>query len=173
MNHGEPPSRELKKPEWDPNAKEESLELIASWLNETARAAFLENGNHPHMVYFITENGEMAGYQLPYGISPEQRKEILMREAAEIKPFGIIQIIIKEIYHPKLYGQTNVRFIGNVDADREEVVCDCLLTRMLSRSGQEKTWANPILHEGDHLILGDCVVTYPQKVSPELSELHH
>jgi len=173
MNPGEAHNRELEKPSWNPNAQEESLESYASWLNDIARAAFLENGSHPHVVFFITDNGEIAGYEFPYGISPKQRDEILMREAAEIKPFGIIQITIKEIYNPKLYGQFNVRFIGAVDPDNEELVCDCLLIRMLSKNGQEKSWANPILHDGDHLTLADSILTYPQRSSPELNEFHH
>jgi hypothetical protein len=172
MNYGAA-HHELEKPVWDPNAKEESLEAYASWLNEIARAEFLENGSHPHMVFFVLDSGEISGYQLPYGMLPSQRDRILLREVAEIKPFGLIQISIKEIYHPKLYGQLNVRFIGNVRSDSDEVVCDCLLVRMLSRNGKEKTWANPILHEGDHLTLADCVITLPEKPSPGLNELRH
>lgn len=153
----------IEKPEWNPNAKEESLELYASWLNEIARAAFLETGSHPQMFFFITDDGEIKGCQFRDGLDQKKRNEVLFQQAAEIKPFGTIQIIITQIYHPKLAGHDNVRFAGSNDPDDKETVRDCLLIRMLSRNGKDKSWANPILRDGNHAFLADCVVTYPQE----------
>ena len=145
------------KPEWNPNAKEESLEKYAAWLNNLARRAFVENGGYPDSCFLITEDGRIMGYVLS---EEEKAEEVVARESEEIKPFGTIEIMIKPVYHPKLYSQY-LRLIEETDIPKD-LIRDCLLTRMNSRNGPEKIWASFILGERESARLSDCFVTHPK-----------
>lgn len=137
----------MPKPKWNPNSKEESLELYASWLNELARMAFLENGAYPESFFFITDDGEILACLLPENISKEQREDVLHRQNSEINPFGTIQIIVKHVYYSKLFNQYLVR--------------ECLLTKLINK-GKEKIWANFVTRNGENVSLEDCRVSQPE-----------
>jgi len=159
-----PPDK--KMPPWDPNAKEESLELYASWLNQIARGAFLETGHHQQMFFYVTDAGAIQSCLFRDGLPLKERDIVLRQEAEKIKPFGTIQVIIKEIMHPQLSAHPkaqDVRFVGEDESDTKEMVRDCLLVRMLSRTGREIMWANPIVRKDGRLVLADTVVTYPEQ----------
>jgi hypothetical protein len=134
-------------------------------MNQIARGAFLEEGRHPNMFLFVTEKGGIEGCQFPTDISQAQRDDILSREFSRIKPFGTIQILITTIYDLNLFSSDpkfrKLRFIGSVDSEPKELSRECLLVRMLSRTGKDKFLANPIIKEGDRLALMDTVETYP------------
>jgi len=151
-------------PPWNHEDKEGSLEAYAAWLNQVARGAFLEEGHHPEMFLFVTEKGGIEGCQFPAGISQEQRDDIVTREVSRLKPFGTIQILIKTIYDLKLFSIPKfqkLRFIGATDSEPNITSRECLLVVMMSRTGKEKYWANPIVKEGHRLTLMDTVETYP------------
>lgn len=153
-------------PPWNRKDKDGSLGKYAAWINQIARGAFLEDGCHPHMFLFVTEKGEIKGCQFRDGLPQEQRNAVIRSEASRIKPFGTIQILIKTIYDLKLTSNPKlqkVRFIGAVDSEPEILSRDCLLIIMLSRTGRDKHWANPIIQEGDRLALMDTVEVYPVK----------
>jgi len=152
-----------EKPPWDPNDKESSLEQYASWLNAIACGAFLQDGHHSEMFFFVTETGELLGCQFRDGLPREKTNAVIHQQASEIKPFGTIQIIITKIYHPKLTSHPKskgLRFVGASSPDSDELERDCLIVRMLSKAGKDKIWANPILQYGDHPVLGNTFETY-------------
>jgi hypothetical protein len=151
-----PPKK--KMPPWDPKEKEKSLVLYASWLNQIARAAFLESGHHQQMFHFVTDAGDILSCLIRDGLPLKKRDALLRQEAAKIKPFGTIQVVMKKIYRPKAQ---DVRLAGDDDSDTREMVRDCLLVRMLSRTGKEIMWVNPIVRKDGRLVLADPVVTYP------------
>jgi hypothetical protein len=153
-----------EKPPWDPNDKEASLERYASWLNAIARGAFHQDGRHPETVFFVRETGDIEAMMFRDHSSREERNALIRKQASEIKPFGTIRIIITKIYHPKLVspGFKGVKFAGASSPDSHELEADCLIVQMLSKSGKEKSWINPILYDGDQPVLGDTVEMYPE-----------
>jgi hypothetical protein len=88
---------QTEQPPWDPSDKEKSLEEYASWLNQIARGAFLKDGHHPQMFFFVTENGDIKGCQFRDGLPREKIDATIQQQASEIEPFGTIQILVTKI----------------------------------------------------------------------------
>ena len=149
---------------WDPNNKEKSLEEYALWLNQIARGAFLQLGHHQQMFFFVTEAGEIEGCQFRDGLSQEKRDAAIQQQQSLIKPYGTIQILITQIYHPLLTSHPKAQqllFAGDTELSSKELVRDCLLVRVLSRNGKDKMLANPIIREGNRVVLAPMVIASP------------
>jgi len=153
-----------EKPSWDPNDKEKSLEEYALWLNQIARGAFLQYGHHTQMFFFVTETGEIEGCEFRDGLPREKRDATIQQQQLLIKPYGTIQILITQIYHPMLGSHPKAKqiaFVGDAESSSKELVRDCLIVRVLSRNGKDKMFANPIIREGDRMVLASTVVASP------------
>jgi len=157
-------SPDKNRPRWDSNAKDKSLELCAAWLNQIAREAFLVEGHHQQMFHFVTDAGDIQSCLFRDGLPLSERDEVLKQEKEKIKPFGTIQVIIRKIIHPKLTTHPKaweLRFAGDEESDTKEMVRDCLLVRMLSRTGKEIVWASPIISKDGRLVLAASVMSFP------------
>lgn len=150
----------IEKPSWDANDKEKSLEEYASWINNIARGAFLEAGHHPQMLFFVTEAGEIKGCQFREDLPRKKRDATIQQQSSQINPFGTIQILMTQIQHPKLTSHPRAQQLRFAGGDSKDLVRDCLLVIMLSRTGKEKAWANSIVREGDRLVLAEAVEAY-------------
>ncbi len=156
-----------EKPFWDPNDKEKSLQEYALWLNNIAREAFLHLGHHEQMFFFVTETGEIEGCQFRDGLPREKRDATIQQQQSLIKPYGTIQILITQIYHPALTLHPKAQqlsFVGDAESNSKELVRDCLLVRVLSRNGKDKMLANPIIREGNRVVLAPMVITSPAHI---------
>ena len=153
-----------EKPFWDPNDKEKSLEEYAIWLNNIAREAFLQFAHHQQMFFFVTETGEIEACLFPDGLPKETRDATIHEQYSFIKPYGTIQILVTQIYHPLLTSHpkaNKIIFAGDSELSSKELVRDCLLVRVLSRNGKDKMLANPIIREGNRVVLAPMVISSP------------
>jgi hypothetical protein len=100
------------------------------------------------------------------GLTPTRIDKLILahlrHEFEKIKPFGTVQVKIIKIIHSKLAGHLraqDLQLIGENEPDTMEIVLDCLLVRMMSKTGREIVWANLIVYKDGRLVLAAPVVT--------------
>ncbi len=54
-----------------------------------------------------------------------------------------------------------VRLAGAMPSDPDAVESDCLIVRMVTRTGKDVHWANLFMLVDGRVVLGEPVVTYP------------
>jgi hypothetical protein len=137
------------KPSWSIWKKEASLRAYAEWLNELARASFLQDQGHVEMFFFVTEKGKLTGCQFRNGLDVAVKNATIQQEAARIKPYGTIHIkIVTTLQLP------NLKMVKNEDEAAER---RCLLVCMESRTGATIAFSSSIRESENELSLEETV----------------
>lgn len=87
----------MPKPEWVITDKAGSFKAYAYWLNYIARCAYLSDGTHPEMYFFVGEDGAINGAQFDPGFEEERKNETICQGIQKFSPFGTIHTHIMEV----------------------------------------------------------------------------
>ena len=155
------PMDPAQMPEWNAGDAAASLRAFAAWLNETARATFLEHGTHVEL-YFLFNGAGLAGVLPPQaGMGKEQMLQNLKTYIHANDIHGVAHVAEAWGYFSRRPGDHTFRQIeaGEIAVaelkpeDRSAV----LLVTAAARDRINLMYLNPIVRAGDRVSLGEAL----------------
>lgn len=147
------------RPLWIPTAKSASIHKWAESLHKQAKAAFLKNKGHAHILFLFKDDGLTSINPVPPKTSHEQIYNAIRKAIMDNNLYGVIHVGECWTYFPKKHDHTAFQILDGelkVADLKDEDKTEALYMRMESRDGDCVLFLDKIERKGDEVMLGDA-----------------
>lgn len=150
------------QPGWNIDDKPGSLKAYAEWLHVEAVRVFRKDKTHVQILFLFSDAGLVSVNPVPANTAADALTAGVRQAVLDNGLYGVIMIAEAWTYLPKrakdhtavqiMCGEMRVADLK--DGDRTEA----LMLRKESRDGGHLTWLDPIVRDGDKVVLGEGLV---------------